>query len=319
MRRTGDIGRSLGRSIFVRRSIQAAVALLAVVMVAAPASVWAAAVRHRNSKGQTLSGIAAYYYGNARFGLFIAAASGLAPFGHDSLETGKVLSIPTAWTYRIRRGDLWGSLGAAYLGGARRGLVVARHNGKDPKRVPPVGHLIVMPGIVHVRVRRGSSVVDVARTFRSILSRKQLIALMLDIKHFNGLRSRRFPKSGLIDVPLFFVRVRPRLMATELVPPDPAAALRVRRVNRQVRRFLHSGEFAKAASAALRGLADAELAPGQGSTLYVFVTTAFVALEQWHLAKAAARQALRLNPSLSLDPKRMSPKILRVFHSVRGK
>jgi len=293
--------------------------LLAVVTVAAASDALAAGVRHRVSKGQTLSGIAVYYYEHARFGVFIAAASRLSPFGHETLGTGKVLSIPSSWTYRLRRGDRWSALGAAYLGDAKRGAVVARYNGKDPRHLPPAGHLIVIPGIVHVKVRRGDSVVDVARFFRSALSRKRLIELMLQIKHFNGLRSRRFPRSGTIDVPLYFVRVRPRLMATELMSPDSAAAFRLRSVNRRALRLLHSGDFDKAASLALRSLADAELAPGQGARLYILLATAFVALDRWLLARTAARQALRLNPSLVLDRRRTSPKVLRVFQAVRGK
>jgi len=79
-------------------------------------------------------------------------------------------------------------------------------------------------------------------------------------------------------------------------------------------------EEAIAQAAALREELEAEPSAGdlQRVRLEVMAGTAYVALEREDAARECFRRALAVEPALALDPGATSPKVLRVFRSVRA-
>ena len=65
-------------------------------------------------RGDTPAKVATRYYGDEGKKLLVAAANNLGEKAR--LRGGKTLRIPTAWSYRIRRGDTWTRLARDYLG-----------------------------------------------------------------------------------------------------------------------------------------------------------------------------------------------------------
>ena len=104
----------------------------------------------RTMRGERLKHLAVQFYGDSKMAFYIRAASDL-PLRGRKPAVGTEVSIPSAWTYRVRSGDTWSDLGKAYLGRRSRGWLLAVLNRKNPKRLPPAKHLITIPAHVFYR------------------------------------------------------------------------------------------------------------------------------------------------------------------------
>src|SRR5258708_5553611 len=77
--------------------------------------------------GDTPESIAAEYYGNRAFAIYIVQGNSLSQ--HGSLKTGERLHIPTAFHYRIHKGDTLEALAKRFLDDGRRAPFLAQLSG----------------------------------------------------------------------------------------------------------------------------------------------------------------------------------------------
>jgi hypothetical protein len=266
------------------------------------------------SNKESLKKLARRFYGDDDYAVYIQAASDLAPFGDSSARTGTTVFIPTCWTYRIRPDDTWADLGRDYLGDAARGVVLARHNYKNPAKPPPSGHLITMPFQFDHTVKQR---IAVRRLVKRILPRSASRTLRkkqakLIIK-YNELKKSILSRGQKITIPIFHVRVQKAMLPTEPPSPDPGARRRLQKTLSQLKALHAKGRYEKAATVASAAQHWAHLAPEHGARLYQALVVSYIALRHPVLALGAARKALALHAELALDPRATSPKVLAVF------
>lgn len=303
---------------------------LAVVVLLLPAwadGAWGAgregppgrALRITVKRAQSVETIARRYYGNPGAARAILAANGLDPWGRrlSRVARGQRLALPTAWGYRIRRGDRWAALALRYLGDARQAAFLARLSGKVPGLRPPLGHVILVPALVSVRVPPRGRLTFVASRLLGLPAQASAVrALVHRIRDYNRIRGRLSPRRR-IWVPL----VTLRLLAWYLPNPPPGLSLRASRRARaallQGATALRRGDFhgALAVTGPALGWDRVEAAVVAG--LWRVRVTAWVALNRMDLARKAAAASLRLQPSFPLDAALVSPKVRAVFRQAR--
>lgn len=272
----------------------------------------------RKVRGDGLKPLAVQFYGDAKAVLYIRAASSLPPRGKRP-EPGTEVSIPTAWTYRVRAGDTWSGLGRSYLGNRKRGRFLAMLNGKNPNRRPPERHLITIPAQVFYRPTRPTRLKAVVKLFfRGARSaeRARLVGLVMQ---YNALKTDVVDAAKRIAIPMMNLRVRPEMTPAELPAPDPASENRLTKALKAIQHHLDAGRFEDAAAAAMAHTASAASAPRNGPRLYLLLCTALVAMNHHKMALIAASQALDIDREIKLDPAEVSPKVRAVFEKLGWK
>ena len=269
-------------------------------------------------KGVSVGDIAKRFYGREDFAVFIAAASEFKPYGDGSAEAGEVAVIPTSWTYRLRPDDTWADLGKDYMGDSRRGAMLAKKNYKDPKKRPPSGHLINMPFHVPYKATSRVTLKNVARVFSVGLPRTGIRDLERMIKGYNFLKKPHLKAGQKILIPVFHVQVKRALLATEGPIPDPGSQRRAKAMAKKVEGYLRSGEYGRVIALASESMKEAEGAPQVVAKIMLYLCTAGVALNQKALAEKAALKSLELDPEMTLNPRKISPKVRAVFQRVRN-
>lgn len=269
-------------------------------------------------KGVSVSDIAKRFYDREDFAVFIAAASEFKPYGDGSAGVGEVVVIPTTWTYRLRPDDTWGNLGKDYLGDSRRGSMLAKKNYKDPKKRVPSGHLINMPFHVPYKATSRVTLKNVARVFSVGLPRTGVRELERMIKEYNHLKKPHLKAGQKILIPVFHVQVKGALLATEGPIPDPGSQRRAKAMAKTIEGHLSKGEYGKVIAIASESMQEIEGAPQVVAKIMLYLCTAGVALNQKALAQKAALKSLVLDSEITLDPRKISPKVRAVFQRVRN-
>lgn len=268
-------------------------------------------------KKTSIKKLAERFYGRSDYARFITAASKLKPYGPRKAKPGVTLNIPTTWTYRLRSDDTWKNLGRDYLGNPRRGAILAKKNYKNPGKRPPAGHLITIPFHVPYLASKTTPFRRVANLFAKGLSRSQSRELVDLIKQYNFSKSSRVKKGETILVPVFHVSVRRSLLATEGPRPDPGSQRRAAAAARTMKHHLQRGRYARAIAKAIDGVVEARGAPEEVARIFLYLCTAYVAMDEKELAKLAAQKALVLFPEIHLPPQTVSPKVRAVFKTLR--
>ena len=268
-------------------------------------------------KGTSIKKLAERFYGQSDYARFISAASKLQPYGPEKVKPGVSVDIPTTWTYRLRSDDTWKNLGRDYLGDPRRGAILAKKNYKDPKKRPPAGHLITIPFHVPYVASKTTSIRRVAKIFSKGLSRSKSRELVDLIKQYNSTKSSQVKRGETILIPVFHVSVRRSLLATEGPRPDPGSQRRAAAVARTMNHHLQKGRYAEAIAKAIDGVVEARGAPEEVARIFLYLCTAYVAMDEKELATMAAQKALNLFPEIPLPPQTISPKVRAVFNAVR--
>lgn len=272
----------------------------------------------RTMRGERLKHLAVQFYGDSRMAMFIRAASGL-PLRGRKPPVGTEVSIPSAWTYRVRSGDTWSNLGKAYLGRRSRGWLLAVLNRKNPKRLPPTKHLITIPAHVFYRAAKPVKLKAVIKLFyrraRSA-ERRRLAGLVMQ---YNSMKTDVVEPGKRIALPMMKLRVRPEMTPAELPTPDPATERRLGKAVSKTKRLLNAGRFEEAAATAMAHAAAAASGASNGARVHMLLCTALVALGHKKMAIVAAHTALEINREIKLDPARVSPKVRAVFRKLGWK
>lgn len=155
----------------------------------------AAAMRYRPKPEETLSHVALVHYGEPKKMVYLLTVNGLSD--PDRLPSGKRLTIPVVWTYKVQKGDDLARLAKKHLGDPKRAEFLAWLNGvKDTKDLKP-GASLTIPFVVQHSVQEGQSLLDVARRYYWSTKPAGLL------RKFNGRRTNALKPGEILAVPIY--------------------------------------------------------------------------------------------------------------------
>jgi LysM repeat protein len=276
--------------------------------------------------GDTAESIAADYYGNRSLALFIAEGNGLA---HDAkLRPGQKVHIPTAFRYRVRRGDTLEALAQKFLDDKRRAQFLAAFSGMRMSDKLREGQELLVP-FQHVhRAEAPESLQSVARAFYGDAGQAKTLA------DYNFRTSPMLAKGERLLVPIAHVRIRsvhldpaarepgkpsPRAVAAAKEAPEREAELAAR-VGAQLdaaEREYKDGSYADVPAKLDKLLTEEDPSEAQLAEIFRLKAFAFVALGMDELAVNAFREVLARKPEASLDEATVSPKIRAAFERAK--
>jgi hypothetical protein len=296
--------------------------------------------------GDTAESIAADYYGNRSLAPFITEGNGLPK--EARLKTGQKVRIPTAFHYRVRRGDTLEALGARFLDDKRRGVLLAWFNpmrGNDKLRE---GQDLIIP-FQHVhKAEAPESLTSLARTFYGDPNKAKLL------QDFNAHPSPMLARGERIILPIAHVRVR-AVHLTQVVEapapkapgkaktaakhehePDPVApvvqaappkeaekreeelAQRVSAKLDTAEKAYKEGSYSDVPAELDKLLAADDPTEAQLAEIFRLKAFAYVALGMDELAVSSFREVLARKPDITLDEATVSPKIRSALERARA-
>ncbi|MEZ4362005.1 MAG: LysM peptidoglycan-binding domain-containing protein [Kofleriaceae bacterium] len=311
----------IGRAA-ARRSPGRAVVLLAVLAsLAAPTPSAGAApggetVVYRVRAGDTLELIAAEYYGDRRYAVFIMSANKIAR--PRPLRPGERLKILVNRDVTTAPGDTLASLATTYLADPRRAPFLAEFNQLPPGSSLPAGTHISIPFQVTHVAATDERIGAIATTYFGDAKQAELLT------RYNFLDRSVVSKGEAIAVPLVHVRVRDSRMP----PSDEESTARANKRRQIAARAVTALPTAMAAwrdgnfSAVKRELADLDvdyLDAGPAVDISILLGAAYLAVDDEDSALARFKQALERKPRHSVSPYWFSPRIREVWLRAGGR
>ncbi|MDB4970743.1 MAG: Peptidoglycan-binding lysin domain protein [Myxococcales bacterium] len=297
----------------------AAVLLLAATNASAKVVVYAA------KPGDTPESIAADYYGNRSQAVFILESNGLER--DKPLKPGQKVRIPTAYRYKVHKGETLEGLAQKFLDDKRRAPFLAAFSGMRSNDKLREGQDLLVP-FQHVhRTEVPESLQSVARTFYGDASKSKLLM------DYNFRSAPMLAKGEKVLVPISHVKIRAvRLLpVAEKAPPGKAKEVPVptlaaaptkealkreaelaERVGKQLaiaEKAYKDGSYSDVPAVLDKVLTVEEPSEAQLAELFRLKAFAYVALGLDDLAVNAFREVLARKPDASLDEATVSPKI----------
>jgi LysM repeat protein len=302
-------------------------AALFVLLVSFGAS--AKVVMYSSKPGDTPESIAADYYGNRSQAIFIVETNGLER--EKPLKPGQKVRIPTAYHYRVHKGDTLEGLAQKFLDDKRRSPFLAAFSGLRPTDKLREGQDLLIP-FQHVhRTEVPESLQSVARSFYGDASKAKLLA------DYNFRTAPMLAKGERILVPISHVHIRavklapvverpvavgskvkevpiaPTLLAA--APPKEAQkreaelAEKVGKSLSIAEKAYKDGSYSDVPAMLDKVLTEDEPSEAQLADLFRLKAFAYVALGLDELAVNAFREVLARKPDVALDEATVSPKI----------
>jgi len=305
--------------------MRAVAATLLLLSVAANAS--GKVVIYSSKPGDTPESIAADFYGNRSQAIFILETNGLER--DRPLKPGQKVRIPTAFHYRVHKGDTLEGLALKFLDDKRRFPFLAAFSGLRPSDKLREGQDLLIP-FQHVhRTEVPESLQSVARSFYSDASKAKLLA------DYNFRSAPMLAKGERIVVPIGHVHIRavklqpvvearpPPGSKVKEVPapvfapaPPKEAQKREAELAEKVGKSLaiaekayKDGSYSDVPSVLDKVLTEDEPSEAQLAELFRLKAFAYVALGLDELAVNAFREVLARKPDVALDEATVSPKI----------
>src|SRR6185312_5142378 len=173
---------------------------VALVVLGISATASAKVVVYSARSGDTPESIAADYYGNRSQAIFILETNGLER--DKPLKPGQKVRIPTAFHYRVRKGDTLEGLAKRFLDDGRRAPFLAAFSGLRPTDKLREGQDLLIP-FQHVhRTEVPESLQSVARAFYGDASKAKLLA------DYNFRSAPMLAKGERVLVPIGHVHIR---------------------------------------------------------------------------------------------------------------
>jgi LysM repeat protein len=291
--------------------------------------------------GDTAESIAADYYGNRSLALYITEGNNLPR--EAKLRAGTKVRIPTAFHYRVRRGDTLEALGGKFLDDKRRGVLLAWFNTFKANDRLREGQDIIIP-FQHVhRADAPESLSSLARNFYGDPNKSRLLM------DFNFRTSPMLAKGERIVLPIGHVRVRAvhlQQVAAALPPPpgrakqpqkqpDPPPvvaaappkeaekreeelAQRVSVKLQTAEKAYKEGSYSDVPAELDKLLAVEDPSEAQLAEIFRLKAFAYVALGMEDLAVSSFREVLARKPDIALDEATVSPKIRSALERARA-
>jgi LysM repeat protein len=268
--------------------------------------------------GDTVEAIAADYYGNRALSIFITEANGLKG---GKLKAGQRIKIPTAFHYRLRRGDTLEALSQRFLEDRRRVPYLAQINSIHPTDRLQQGQDLIIPfHHVHHAVAP-ESLQSVARLYYGDPQKGKLLA------DYNFRSSPMLAKNDKVIVPIWAVRVRSVRLTSAPTQEAPTRetqrketelAARIGAQLALIEQSYKEGNYADVPPALDKLLTDEEPSETQLADIFRLKAYAYVALGMDELAVNTFREVIARQPNLVLDEATVSPKIRAVFEKARA-
>lgn len=299
-----------------------------------------AGIRHIVREGDSLGSISELHYGSSWKHVYIAGVNGLDD--PRKVNVGQRLKIPVVWKVRVRSGERLSSVARRLLGDTRRASFLARFNGIDEKGKLDKGQTLLIPILVHHKVKRGESLTTIAkRYFRNSKMR-------FTLRDYNFLSTMKVEPGRTVVVPIFDKaalsstverRVRksralaakrpgnghkprppkaqPAKVAVALAAPAEEVAAGDTAIE-SAEALYAEGYYQKSAKRLTRLLPKlAGETPQRRARAHRALAFCYVALGQRAEAVEQFRRMLEALPTATLDPIRTSPKILELFEPAR--
>ncbi|MDQ3341512.1 MAG: LysM peptidoglycan-binding domain-containing protein [Myxococcota bacterium] len=157
-------------------------------------------INYRVKDGDTLSLIAAEYYGDRKKATFIMAENKIA--NPRPLKNGERLKIPINREITTSPNDTFETLAGTYLGDARRGVYLAEFNKMSPEDRLPAGTQLHVPFTVQHKAAGNESFTSIAASFFNDKSQAEML------RGYNFMTDKpSLEKDESIQIPIFNVRV----------------------------------------------------------------------------------------------------------------
>ena len=320
------------------KSVGCAIALV-VFSAVSPAA--ARVVTHTVEAGDSAESVAADYYGNRSLSIIVLAANNL---DHGAkLRSGQKLRIPTAFRYRVKRGETLEGLAQRFCEDKRRAPALAQIAGLKPTDKLREGQDLLIPFNVTHKADAPESLQSVARTFYGDPNRGRLLG------EYNFHSSPLLAKGERITVPIAHVKVR----AVYLQPPAPTAptpattsptgdkpgeslslvaaatereaqrrevelAARIGGLLVEADKSYRDGEYAAVLANLDKLLSEEDPSEVQLAEIFRLKAFCYVALGMDDLAERAFREVLARKPAVQLDEATVSPKIRAALGRARN-
>jgi len=277
--------------------------------------------------GDTAESIAADYYGNRSLARFISEGNGMA--ADARLKPGQKIRIPTAFHYKVRKGDTLEALSQKFLEDKRRAPVLAQLNGLKLTDKLNVGQDLMMPFLHLHRAQKPEALASVAKDFYGDSSKAKFLA------DFNFRPATMLAPGDKLLIPISHVRIR----AVRLAPPPAAAPTKApdkhsppvapvavapakeaqkleeelaERVAAQIavaEKAYKEGSYSDVPAALDKLLTAEDPSEAQLAKIFELKAMAYVALGMDELAVNAFREVIARNPQVTLDEATVSPKV----------
>ncbi len=311
---------SRGRRALAQGMLGAAFVAVSIAAMAVPRVASAAppsdTITYRVRQGDTLELVAAEFYGDRRYAVFVMVANRIT---HPKpLRPGERLKLPVNRDVTTAPGDTLKSLATTYLADEKRATFLAEANKLEPDASLPAGMKISIPFHVTHVAATDEKVSSIAAAYFGDTKNADLLV------RYNFLERPVVAKGEEIEVPVFHVRVR----ESKLPPIDENASKRVNEREQIAARAVTALPTAMAAwrdgnfAAVKRELfelnvdyLDAQLAVD----ISILLGAAYLALDDEDSALAKFRQARSRKPDHSISPYWFSPRVREVWVKADGR
>jgi LysM repeat protein len=301
------------------------VTLTIALLLGLAGSARARVITHLARPGDTPETLAAEYYGNRALALFILEANGLRG---RPIRPGQKVRIPTAFHYRMRRGETLEVVAARFLDDRRRAPFLAQWSGlARGDRGREGADLLVPFQFVH-RAAAPESLSAIAKSFYGDPGQAKLL------QTYNFRVSPMLAAGERVVVPIAHVRVRAVRLDPEPAPkstpgvaaaPPPAVApsdpekreaelaARVAARLAEAEKSYKEGNYDDVPAALTKLLSEEDPSEAQLVAIHRLLAFAYVALGADAVAVKEFREVLERDPACTLDAALVSPKIRAAF------
>lgn len=274
-------------------------------------------VDHVVRAGDTLELLAALYYADPQYAVFIMAANGIT---HPRpLKAGESLTIPTVWTYVVAPGDTFGSLAKRYLDDERRASFLASFNAQDATLPVAPGKALTIPfHAFHVVGAATETFADIALAYYGDAAQADLL------RDYNFRSGKTLKPGDRLIVPIRDVRIRDE----KLPQADPAVQERERKRSEMAANAARDLPVAEAAwergdygavRDALVGLESDYLDADVAARVGFLLGSAYVALGDDAPAVVQFKKVRERQPGFRRRADEVSPKVWRALIQAGGR
>ncbi len=272
-------------------------------------------IKHRAQVGDTLELLAAEWYGDRQYAVFIMNANRMTH--PEKLRKNQKIKIPIQQTITASVGDTLEGLAEQHMGDARRAPFLAEFNNLPQGATIAAGQVVEIPFHVTHRAAARETVESIAATYLGDSKKAELL------RRYNFIDADALEPGEKIVVPIYHVRVR----SSKLPPPDPKSAEREARLREMEEKAMRALPTARAAwrdgeyTTVKKVLVDIDLdylPADTAAAVGVLLGSAYIAFADIDSATATFEKVLRRKPGHAIKAYYFSPKVRAVWERAGG-